>query len=86
MASGDRLREILELAKRELPDVPADVWERMEGVIRMNFGTERIYIAAHRKRSHLEQLAQADQNTDIERLSQMLGVSPRRVRQLRRLR
>lgn len=86
MSAGDRLREILDLARRELPDVPAEVWERFEGLTRANFGTERIYIAAHRKRSHLEALAQADESADVERLAQLLGVSPRRVRQLRRLR
>ena len=86
MASGDRLREILELARREMPDVPTDVWERFETMTRINFGTERIYIAAHRKRAKLEALARADQNADTERLAEMLGVSPQWVRHLRRLR
>lgn len=86
MASGDSLREILELARRELPDVPADVWLRLEGLIRINYGTERIYIAAQRKRQKLEALAAIDQGADTDRVAQMLGVSVRRVQQLKRLR
>ena len=86
MAGGDNLSEILDIARRELPDVPDHVWERFEGLIRRDFGAERIYIAARRKRSHLEALAAADQAADTEHLAQMLGLSPRRVQQLKRLR
>lgn len=84
MASGDSLREILDMARRELPDVPADVWSRLEGLIRNNFGTERIYIAAQRKRQKLDALAQADQAAGVDALAQMLGVSVRHARRLKR--
>lgn len=85
MASGDSLREILDIARRDMPDVPPEVWARLEGLIRLNFGTERIYIAAHKKQRHLATMEQAGA-ADAERLAQMLGVSVRRAQQLKQLR
>lgn len=84
--AGDDLSQILELARRELDDVPDEVWARFDSLVRRAFGTQRIYIAAHRKRQHLEQLQAAADNVDTQRIAQMLGVSERRVRQLKKLR
>lgn len=83
---ADNLREILEIAKRQMPEVPADVWARIEGLIRIDFGGQRPYIAAHRKRAHLEALAAADEQQSAAALAEKLGVSVRRVQQLKRLR
>lgn len=83
--AGDTLKEILEIARREMGDVPPEVWARLEGLIRLNFGAQRVYIAAHKKSRHLEALAAADGAADAERLAQMLNLSPRRVRQLKSL-
>ena len=82
---ADSLREILDLAKREMPDVPDDVWARFEGVVRFNFGATRPYIAAQRKRAHLEVLGDADNQQTAAALAKTLGISVRRVQQLKKL-
>ncbi len=86
MADGDTLKEILALARQELPEIPQEVLDRLEKIIRANYGTQRIYIAAHKKRRHLEALSAADGNRDADALADILGVSVRRVQQLKRLR
>jgi hypothetical protein len=86
MANDANLAEVLELARREMPDVPHDVWARLEGVIRLNFATARVYVHARPTVSHLERLAAVDAQADTATLSQMLGISARRVQQLRKLR
>ena len=82
---ADSLREILDIARREMPDIPLEAWARMENIIRINFGTQRPYIAAQRKRAHLEALAALDEQKTAEQVASALGVSVRRVRQLRQL-
>lgn len=86
MASDANLHEVLELARREMSDVPAEVWERLEGIIRLHFATARVYVGAQRKRSHLDAIAAADAQADAELLARQLGLSVRRVQQLRKLR
>lgn len=83
--AGDSLKEILEIARREMADVPPEVWARFESLIRLNFGAQRLYIAAQKKTRHLDALAAADHAADVERLAQILNLSPRRVRQLKKL-
>lgn len=86
---GDDLSEILDLARREIEGVPDDVWLQLDGLIRRAFGTQRIYIAAQRKRQRLEQLAQLQQAevaADTQRLAQVMGVTPRHARRLKQLR
>lgn len=82
---ADDLREILAIAKRELPNVPPEVWARIERGIRVNLGTQRLYIAALRKREHLEALSDANEQATAAQLSTMIGVSVRRVQQLKKL-
>jgi len=86
MAGSDDLAELLDIARRALPDVPESEWSRIENRIRLDFGTQRIYIAARRKKSHLDALAEAGEDADAQQLAQRLGVSVRRIQQLRRLR
>lgn len=83
MADSDDLLELLDIAKRELPDVPESVWARVESRIRLDLGTARLYIAARRKQSHLEAIAEAGAEADAQQLAEKLGVSVRRVQQLR---
>lgn len=85
MASGDNLADLLAVARREMPDVPAAVWERFARLAARHCGASRIYVASARKRRHLEAMAAADAAADVEKLAALLGISPRRVRQLRQL-
>lgn len=82
---GDSLSELIAIAKQSLPDVSDEEWDRFEAAVRREYGATRIYIAAHRKRRHLRELAAADQADDTETLASRLGISPRRVQQLRKL-
>ena len=82
--AGDNLAEIIDLARREIPDVDHQVWGRLEGLIRRQFGTQRLYIAAHAKRQHLQALESAG-ITDPAQLAKILGLSVRRIRQLKTL-
>jgi hypothetical protein len=87
--AGDNLGEILELARRVAPDVPEAVWAELEKRIRLDWGAQRVYIAARKKRRHLDAIeaaAAADAQADAEQLANVLGLSVRRVRQLKRLR
>lgn len=83
--AGDNLREIIDAARLSLPDAPADFWERFEATVRRNFGATRVYIAAHRKRQHLDALAVASPDETGAHLAQRLGVTERRVRQYKQL-
>lgn len=82
---ADDLREIIDTAKREMPDVPADVWARFERVVRINFGATRPYVAAQRKRAHLEMLADIGDQQTAASLAEKLGLGVRRVQQLKKL-
>lgn len=82
---ADDLREILDVAKREMPDVPPEVWSRFERLVRQNFGAQRAYIASQKKGQHLAALeASGEQNA--ERISKMLGVTVQYARHLKKLR
>lgn len=83
---ADNLKEMLEIARREAPEVPDAAWARIEQALRINYGGERPYIAARRKRRHLDAIADADADLDSETLSAKLGVTVRRVQQLKKLR
>ncbi len=83
--AGDSLREIIETARQALPEVPADVWDRFEAAVRREHGATRIYIAAHTKRRLLREIAAASAEEDAAALALRLGVSVRRVQQLRQL-
>lgn len=83
--AGDNLAEILDLARRNMPDVPAEVWARFESLIRANYGTQKVYVASSRKRSHLETIAAAGAEVDTATLAKQLGLSVRRIQQLKKL-
>lgn len=85
MANGDNLADLLALARSEMPEIPAAVWERFAALAAQHFGASRIYVAAGRKRRHLEAMAAADAAANAEELAALLGITPRRVRQLNRL-
>lgn len=81
---ADDLREIIDIAKRGMPDVPDETWSRLEKIIRLNFGAQRAYIASQKKGRHLAML-EATNEQDAEKVAQMMGVSVRRVQQLKKL-
>lgn len=82
---ADSLKEILEIARREVPNVPPEAWARVERMIRLNFAGQRPYIAGHKKRARLEALAEMGEEEDASRIASVLGVSVRRAQQLRKL-
>ncbi len=82
---ADNLKEILDIARRECPEIPAEAWARVDLAIRIAFGGQRPYIAAQVKRQRLAQLAQLSEQQDAERIAEVLGLTACRVRQLRKL-
>ncbi|MBI4997845.1 MAG: hypothetical protein HZC22_13325 [Rhodocyclales bacterium] len=86
MASGDGLQALLEMAMREMPDVPTEVWTRFAALASLNFGGGEIYVrAGYRQRSRLEALAQVEADISAAQLAEKLGVSVRHAKRLRRL-
>ncbi len=81
---ADDLREILDVARQNLPDVPPEMWSRLERAIRQNFGAQRVYIASQKKGRHLAALEAAG-DQDAEAVAAMLGVSVRWAQKLKRL-
>ena len=82
---ADSLSELLAVVRRDLPDIPLAVWVRIESNIRLNFGGQNHYIAAHKKRHLLQTLSELGEQEDNARLAEILGVSVRRVQQLQKL-
>lgn len=82
---ADDLREIIDLAKREMTDVPPEVWARFESLVRINFGAQKAYIAAQKKGRHLAILESAAE-LDAQALAEKMGVGIRRIQQLKKLR
>mgnify|MGYP001187674380 CR=1 FL=1 len=86
MASGDTLRDLIDLARSELPEVPPEVWHRFVALASLHYGASKLYVpAANRKRSRLEALAALDADLDSATLAAKLGVGVRRAQQLKRL-
>lgn len=81
---ADDLRDILDTARRAMPDVPDDTWARLEQILRHNFGAQRHYFAARKKGRMLAEL-EAGGETDATRISQMIGISVRHARRLKKL-
>ncbi|MCB1955206.1 MAG: hypothetical protein KDG55_05990 [Rhodocyclaceae bacterium] len=84
MSAGDDLAEIIASARRELPEISDDAWRKFEALVRAAYGTQKVYIAA-RRRSKLEELEAMQGVHDTAELARKLGVSVRRVNQLKRL-
>lgn len=85
---GDDLSLILEVMRAELPGVPAEAWDRVERAIRETHGGRDSYIARRVKRDRLAEIEaamRADESITAAELSQRLGLSVRRVQQLKRL-
>lgn len=82
---ADDLPDILATARKVAPDVPAEVWARAERAIRQEHGATRVYIARRSKGLHLQAIEDAGDDVDADKLAELLGISPRRVRQLKGL-
>lgn len=85
MDNADNLTALIALARREMPEVPSEVWERFAVLAGLACGGRKIYVGTQKKRRHLEALAAADETQDAEKLAALLGVSVRRIQQLKRL-
>lgn len=83
--AGDSLHDVIALLRAEMPDVAPEIWDRLLTITGRHFGAQRIYIPVQKKRLHLEALAAADEDADAAQLSSVLGVSVRRVHQLKKL-
>lgn len=80
----DVLVQMLRMVRAELPAMPDATWAGIEAALRGQYGGEAHYIARRAKRGHLDTLdAHPDYTPD--QLARLMGVSVRRVQQLRQL-
>lgn len=87
--AGDTLLEMLAIVRATAPDLPAAQLHAIEQAIREAHGGRDNYIARRAKRTHLEALERAaavDMDLTAQQLAQMLGVSVRHAKRLKRLR
>lgn len=84
--SCNNLFVILGMLRAEMPEISDDTWERIKSGICKQAAGERVYVPAYKKRNHLEALQSAGDDATPQKLSKLLGVSVRRVQQLKRLR
>lgn len=82
---ADDLREIIDIARHSMPDVPDETWSRLEQIVRLNFGAQRAYIASQKKGRHLALLESAGEE-DANKIASMLGVTVQHARRLKKLR
>ena len=82
---ADNLKEILDIARRECPEIPEAAWLRVDLAIRVAFGGQRPYIANQKKRMRLAQLAELSEQEDVARIAKVMGLSVRRVHQLKKI-
>ena len=81
--AGDNLYAILAGIRKALPDVSDAAWDTLLRMIGEAAAGERVYVPTRKKRSHLEALAAADEQATADDLAKLLGVSVRRVRQIK---
>lgn len=84
--AGDDLLQLLAVARQAAPEIPPAVWLRVEAAIRQSdLRAQRLYIAARSKRRNLQAVESAPPEESTDALACRLGLSPRRIRQLRQL-
>lgn len=82
---ADELPDLIATARLAAPDVPQEVWDRVENAVRRKFKAQSIYIASRRKRNVVQAIESAGKDADVQALANMLGLSVRRVQQIRQL-
>ncbi len=85
MAEFDDLIELIEIGRKAMSSVPESEWQRFENAIRRGMGATRIYIAARRKKQHLQDIADLSGQFDDSQIALRLNITPRRLRQLKQL-
>ena len=84
--AGDNLLDILAAIRGELSEIPDEQWEKFKRLLCTQAAGARLYVPAHKKRSHLEVIAAAGEQASAEQLAKILGVSVRHAQRLKRLR
>ncbi len=81
---SENLFAILDMIRAEMPEISDESWCLIKRGLSRNAGGVRVYVPNQKKRHHLDVIAQAADCSD-DQLSKNLGVSVRRVQQLRKL-
>lgn len=82
-ACGESLFDLVRVARREIPDVPAGFWERFIALASKHYGTRRLYVNAIKRRT-IEEVAAADPALTHAELAAQLGMGKAYVRRLRK--
>lgn len=85
---ADLVTLMLAQLRADLPGVGDDYWARIESILRKEHGGRDHFVARRAKRdriAELEAAIEANAEADNAALSRLMGLSVRRVQQLRRL-
>ncbi|MDR2508065.1 MAG: hypothetical protein LBD67_08755 [Candidatus Accumulibacter sp.] len=79
----ENLFVLMARVRRDIKGLPDALWERILWAIARRAGGERIYVPRPRK-AQLEDMLLANASLDNRQLSKLLGISIRRVQQLKK--
>jgi hypothetical protein len=82
---ADELPDLIRIARETAPDVPPETWDRVESAIRCKFKAQSIYIASRRKRNVVQAIESAGKDADVHKLANILGLSVRRIQQIKQM-
>lgn len=83
--AGDNLFAILAAIRAELPPEKHATLDQIKRLIGIHAGGATVYVPSQKKRAHLATLATMSAEADAQQIAKVLGVSVRRVQQLKRL-
>lgn len=83
--ASDSFINVLNAIRLEFDDVPEEAWTRIMRAVVREAGGQSLYVPRQKKRSHIEILAAAGEDLTVEQLAKILGVTVRRVNQLKKL-
>lgn len=83
--ASDNLLVVLAEIRDDLGEMPEAAWQQLRRELMRRAGGQSLYVPRQSKRNKLEIIAAAGADVSARHLAKMLGISPRRVRQLRQL-
>ena len=83
--ASDNLMAVLAEIRDEIDNVPEEAWQKIRIALMREVGGQSVYVPRQSKRNNLEISAAAGEQVTAEQLAKILGISARRVRQLRKI-
>ena len=83
--ASDSFINVLNAIRLEFHDVPEEAWTRLMRAVVREAGGQSLYVPRQKKRSHIELIAAHGEDISVDKIAQLLGITPRQARRLRRL-